>query len=560
MTSSQSNQTFRAVAAITFPIAVWLFIIIRYAENIPWFDDFDPFPDFLRKWILAEGGFEKLKLIFQPNNEHRMIWGKLVALVYYKLTGTLDFRFLQVFAAFFTLGTLFLFWKVFRQTGLPVLFFAPIPFFLFHLQYYSTYLWAICGLQHQPVVFFTALTSYLLAKGRFWPALIAAVGANFAMGNGILVWAAGFAILVYLNRPRWMFIWVILGAVNVYLYFYGMSPQGNETSFAFLRQHPQLSFIGFFTFLGGLFDLSPDRNIDTRNIATFIGGFLAGTYAIGWVIRFALLKSRTLRPSPGKMHAEGFLVGILVFILANAFVIALLRPRFGMGVMLVSNYKIYPGLFFAAVYFSVLLLKRPSTAVSVTGLVVAAALWTGSLFNYFPTVRERSAYFRINAYNQRNHQFGLGFEPGSEAAAYIGRLMGFMAEKDIYHLPMKLDAEIGLVKTKPAATLRYLFTVVDNRDTIQIHIPDLPPPPLQGELRFFYVTSGDKIFLFKVEQNLNQGRNFLKKFTNGAIFILRKQILPPGNYKAGIYDERLRSHFSLGEFSVPGEPAGAVLH
>ncbi len=560
MTSSRSNQTFPVIATITLPVVVWFLIIMQFAENIPWFDDFDPFPDFLRKWILSDGVFEKLKLIFQPNNEHRMIWGKLVALAFYKLTGHLDFRFLQIFSAFFTLGTLFLFWRAFRKTGLPILFFAPIPFFLFHLQYYGTYLWAICGMQHQPVVFFAALTSYLLGKKLFWPAVIAAISANFAMGNGILVWVAGFAILVYLNRPRLILLWVILCAVNVYLYFYGMSPQGNESSFAFLKQHPQLSFIGFFTFLGGLFDLSPDRHIDTRSIATFIGGFLAGTYAIWWVIRFVLLKSRTLRPSPGKMQADSFVIGILVFVLANAFVIALLRPRFGMDVMLVSNYKIYPGLFFGAVYFSMLLLKRPSKAIFRTGLAVAAALWTGSLFIYFPTVRERSFYFQINAYNQREHQFGLGFEPGSEAAAYISRLIDFLSERDIYHLPQKLDAQLRLVKTKPAARLASPFTVHDDPEAIIIHIPDLPPPPLWGKIRFFYVTSGHKMFLFKAEQNANQGRNFLKKFTNGTFFALRKQILPPGTYQAGFYDDQLRSHFSLGEIKVPRGSAGAALN
>lgn len=555
MTSSQSNQTSRAIAFIAFPIVIWLFIIVRYAENVPWFDDFDPFPDFLRKWILSDGGFEKLKLIFQPNNEHRMIWGKLVALAYYKLTGTLDFRFLQIFAGFFTLGTLFLFWRAFREAGLPTLFFVPIPFLLFHLQYYGTYLWAICGLQHQPVVFFAALTSYLLGKNRFWPAVAAAVCANFAMGNGVLVWASGFAILIYLNRPRLLLIWAVLGAANIYLYFYGMSPQGNETSFAFLKQHPHLSFIGFFTFLGGLFDLSPDRHINTRSIATFIGGFLAGTYAIWWIIRFVLLKSRTPQPSQGKIQADSFVIGVLVFIFANAFIIALLRPRFGIDVMLVSNYKIYPGVFFAAAYFSALLLKRPSKTVFRTGLVVAVLLWTGSLFNYFPTVRERSFYFQINAYNQRDHQFGLGFEPGSEAATYISRLVGFLAERDIYHLPQKLDTQIDIVRTKPAARLDLPSAVHEEPEAIIVQIPDLPPPALLGKIRFFYVKSGDKILLFKAEQNSNQGRNFLKKFTEGAFFTLRKQLLSPGTYQIGIYDDQVRSHFLLGEFTVPEAPA-----
>ncbi len=53
------------------------------------------------------------RLLFQPNNEHRMVIGKLVTLFYYGITGHLNFTFLHIAGACFTLGTLWLFWTSF---------------------------------------------------------------------------------------------------------------------------------------------------------------------------------------------------------------------------------------------------------------------------------------------------------------------------------------------------------------------------------------------------------------------------------------------------------------
>lgn len=538
------------VLVFAAPVAFWLFIIIRYAANIPWFDDFDPFPDFLRQWLQTEGFTEKLKLVFQPNNEHRMIWGKLTALVYYYLTGTLNFRAIQLIAALLTIGVLYLFWKTFKAARIPLVYFIPVPFFIFHLQYYGTYLWAICSMQHQPVVFFAALTSWLVARGRFTAGIVAALCANFAMGNGILVWTSGFAILLFLGRYRQLGIWCAVAFAGIFLYFVGMSPQGNETSFAFFASNPHLSFIGFFTFLGGLFDLSPDRAIELRSIPTFIGGFLAGVYAIVWTIRTVFFTPREQRLNKDKEISQGFLVGILVFILANAAVIALLRPRFGMDVMLVSNYKIYPGIFFAATYLS-LLLWRPVTArIWKTGTVVAAGLWLGTLCIYLPTVRERANYFEINAYNQRHNQYGLGFEPGSEAAHYIASLVADMERKGIYRLPQTMTPIVERINRTPPSAVRIEHTVTENGNTLHIALPELSAPALQSPVRFFCIHSPTRNYLFKVDYNPYRGRNPLRKFEKGANLLVTKDFMEKGAYQILFYDGASGHHYSLGDISV----------
>ncbi len=199
--------TFWLIASL--PIGLFLLIIARYSLNVPWFDDFDPFPDFLREWQKAGDFFTYIRLLFKPNNEHRMVFGKLAALGYYWLTGELNFTFLHWAGICFTVGSFAIFIRVFRQNNIPRLYLLPFPFLLFQLQYHMTSLWAITGLQHQPVIFFVCLTSYLLAKKQFMWAILAGLCANFAMSNGIFVWPAGCAILFLQGNYRSLGVWLL---------------------------------------------------------------------------------------------------------------------------------------------------------------------------------------------------------------------------------------------------------------------------------------------------------------------------------------------------------------
>lgn len=97
-----------------------------------------------------------------------MVIGKLVTLIYFWLTGKLNFTFLHIAGACFTMGTLYLFWLSFKESKINWWYFLPIVFLFFQLQYYLVYLWAICSLQHQPVVFFLCLSMFFFIQRAFW--------------------------------------------------------------------------------------------------------------------------------------------------------------------------------------------------------------------------------------------------------------------------------------------------------------------------------------------------------------------------------------------------------
>lgn len=540
------------------PVVFFAFIVLRYSVNVPWFDDFDPFPDFLRKWILSDTLSEKLKLLFQPNNEHRMVFGKGLTLVYYILTGTLNFTFLHIAGMLFTFGTLVLIWQAFRWTKLPWLYFLPVPFFLFQLQDHLIFLWAICSLQHQPVVFFVCLSMFLLARGQFGWAILAAFCANFAMSNGIFVWVGGAGMLLFQARYRHLITWCAAGALSVGIYFTGMTSLNNESSLGFFFENPHLSFLGFFAFLGGLFDLTPDRSIQTRTVLPILMGILVMLWVGGWLLGFLMqwtknafgwpkkipnwlqhywLRSQAQWTEPGLNQFSYFCVGVMLFLLANAGVIALLRPRFGFFVMVVSNYKIYPSLFLIISYLAFIVsTNHRNRAVGFkVGLAVSIGIWVLTMIHYGPAISERRKYLLANAYNQEHHGFGLGHVPGSTQAAYVDSLMHFMTSRNMYRFPAQFEqlADELASGSMPIANSGN-FRV--SRGTTGLHISESEVEIPAGYDSGFYafLKNGDSTYFFKMNQHRYSGRNLLIHYAPGVEVTVPYEALPPGTYQLGI--------------------------
>jgi hypothetical protein len=535
------------------PILIWVFVIFRYAVNIPWFDDFDPFPDFLRQWITNESAATRLKLVFQPNNEHRMVFGKLAALVYYLITGNLNFVFLQITGACFTLGTCYILWTSFRNSKINWWYFLPVPFLLFQFQYHLVFLWSICSLQHQPVIFFVTLTMFFLSKDRFTWAIVAGFCATFAMSNGIFVWAGGVAILFSRANFRQLGLWVFVGIIAVSLYFYGMSAQGNESSLDFLLKNPHLSILGFLAFLGGLFDLFPWLRIEYRSVLPVVFSTFVMLFVITWLLsvfvpvtkqywkfpkRIPVFVARFIPVGSNSRGLSAMLLGILVFLLSNALIIGLLRPRFGFFVMVVSNYKIYPAIFLSVAYLA-FLSSSSGRSIQKTGylgvLSISIIIWILSAFNYLPTISERHKYLLVNAYNQEHNAFGLGHVPFSKGAAYVDTLMTTMVKKGIYSYPPEtasLVPEIEKVKnalpSKGSTRADIKDGVIQLKDSLGSYSYDYE------DGKFPFIINGERLYLFKMDQNQYIGRNLLRQFDRGSGLEIPLSMLVPGSYKLGV--------------------------
>ena len=534
------------------PVLFWVFIILRNSVNVPWYDDFDPFPDFLRQWINHASLADRLKLLFQPNNEHRMVIGKLVTLGYFWITGNLNFTFLHIAGACFTLGTLFMFWQSFKRSKINWWYFLPVPFLLFQLQYHLVFLWAICSLQHQPVIFFVSLSMFLLARNRFGWAILAAICATYAMSNGIFVWVSGAAILLLRSNYRLLLVWCFAGALAIGFYFYGLSAQGNESSIAFFIKNPHLSVLGFFAFLGGLFDLFPEKDIVTRSALPVIMGFLVMIWIGIWLLTLALPWLKKTVKWPVKMpefvrkfshENEGkplqeFLLGILTFLLVNALIIGLLRPRFGFFVMIVSNYKMYPALFLIIAYLSFIssnisinLQKRGFQLVLITSILI----WGISCYNYLPTIQERRKYLLVNAYNQEHNGYGLGHVPFSSSAKYVDGLMKEMVNSGVYFYPKETNNLVTKMKEIHGpipADLAVSAKIHDEKIIIDDASVKVDFARNVGEYAF--VKNNSKLYIFKLSQYKYSGRNIFRQYDKGAGVEIPLSSLESGTYDLGL--------------------------
>ncbi|MCF0058181.1 hypothetical protein [Dyadobacter sp. CY356] len=536
---------------VAIPVFFWVFVILNNSVNVPWYDDFDPFPDFLRQWINSASFSDHLRLLFQPNNEHRMVIGKLVTLFYYGITGHLNFTFLHIAGACFTLGTLYLFWTSFKDSKLKWWYFLPVPFLLFQLQYHLVFLWAICSLQHQPVVFFVSLSMLLLARNRFGWALLAAVCATYSMSNGIFVWVSGAVILILRSNYKLLGIWCITGAAAIGFYFFGLTTQGNESSIAYFKQYPHLSFLGFFAFLGGLFDFFPEKTIVTRSVLPVMMG-LAVTVWIGiWLLTLLLTWfKKTFNTSQklpefvdsfsvvekGRKSFQEFLLGILVFLLMNALVIGLLRPRFGFFVMIVSNYKMYPALFLIIAYLSFI-----SSTVRINlqergfqlAIFLSLLIWGFSIYSYLPVIQERKKYLSINGYNQEFNGYGLGHVPFSAGAKYVDILMKEMVAMNIYKYPSETAHSVTEIK-KIDKPIPANFDISAKMLNDKILIQDSTARLSANTGQYAFVKNKEHLYLFKLEPNRYTGKNVFRQYFNGSNVEVPLTSLLPGSYDLGV--------------------------
>jgi hypothetical protein len=550
---SLTKKNFTVLCLTALPVSFWIFVILKYAVNIPWFDDLDPFPDFLRQWIKADSASEQIRLLFQPNNEHRMVLGKLSALFYYKFFGSLNFIFLQIVGACFTLGTFLLFWLSFRSSKINNLYFLPVPFLLFQLQYHLAFLWSITSLQHQSVIFFICFSIFLLSRDRFLLALLIAVCTTFVMSSGIFVWVGGAAILLWRLNFRHLAVWCVTGAMAIGLYFHGMTTQGNESGLDFLVQSPHLALLGLLTFLGGTFDVFPWLPVEVRSILPALFSPFVLFWIVVWLLAMYLPKVRQLFRVSWTMPAvfrslvpigternafPVFLLGVLVFLFANATAIGLFRTRFGLSVMLVSNYKLYPALFLITGYLTFLwafqgkILQKRIFQIS---LPVAILIWLLSCYNYLPAISERRKNLLIGAYNQNHNAYGLGHIPFSKAAAYYDSLMKETVQTGLYQYPEESSFLVPAIrKVENTLPVKHAYVIEKRHDAVRIN--DLTGNFSYGKRdgKFPFVINNGQLYLYKMDQHGYTGRNIFKQFDRGAGIEIPFSSMKPGVYKLGI--------------------------
>lgn len=520
-------------------------MLFIYAVNVPWMDDTDAFPDFLGRFLEAENFDERVWLMFKPNNEHRIIYAKLMNLLHYALTGTLNMRTLTIVSNITLFGMLWIFWRVIKEQKLPVYYFIPVPLLLLHPQYYLTSIWTITGFQYQPVVFFGLLGVYLLSKNTVWTFLGATFAIffdSFTMSNGLFYWMVGIVILALQGRYKMLGVWLIFMIATFKLYFYKFDTQANDQGFDYFFHHPHESFFGFFTHLGGSLDFQTLSPILVRSIMPTIAGFILIGVAIWWMFLkgMALHEDFSISKYWSKLQAKFnaepsnyIILGCFLFLVINAVVIAILRPRFGYFVMIVGNYKIYPATMLVVVYLMLLTgwLKFTKSPKPFKWILIGSIVFCLiSYIKFLPEVHERRKDLLVRAFNQEHNQIGFGPIVGSDFDRYVQTAMNRLVSKGIYQYPKTIftDSETEILRKLPDNQPIKVEILKMNNEVFIVN-RDLPMGIGINDGVYLILKSAKKTYL------IYQKRNILGYFKKEIAMQIPPQYLVPDTYQIGIF-------------------------
>jgi len=238
---SRMNGMF-ALAAIA-PLLYYA-SIIAFSVNVPVGDDYSML-GFLNDFQAASGIGNKLQLLFSFHNEHRIVITRLIMLLCVKVTGSLDFRTLNLIGNFALLLTLIVIGSMLRlrddKLKWALLFLIALQTQPLKLMFYP-----MAGVQAYFGLLFSFLYLHFSLKDSNWwySAILFYVLSVLTTGSGIFLVVLGVPILLYRKFYVRAALHLVVAILVVILY----SP--SSSNLPYLLEHP-LTVVRFFLLLSG---------------------------------------------------------------------------------------------------------------------------------------------------------------------------------------------------------------------------------------------------------------------------------------------------------------------
>jgi hypothetical protein len=231
---------------LALPILLHLFIVNRWAVNVPFYDDFEWAIVFLDEYLKANSIWERISLIFSQHNQHRIIWLRLSVVWIHKILGYLDFKYLVYIGnlSFFGLTTVFLF--AFQKTKTRL--FYALPLVLILHQFKSVHNIIISyGVPNMSVIFFAILAFFLVQckKSKYlYLGLLAGFIATFCNGSGIIVMPLiSIFAFITIEKKRYIPVLIMTG-ITLIIFFSGYETDYKEITFSFASVDYLFEFMG----------------------------------------------------------------------------------------------------------------------------------------------------------------------------------------------------------------------------------------------------------------------------------------------------------------------------
>lgn len=553
----KSWRQWTGIALIVLPVLYFFILLDAHLVNIPYTDDFNLL-ETVQKLRNSESFIGMLKALFEQVNQHRFGFERIVMLIMFVLTGTVNIKTQIIIGDLFMLGIGYLFYRSLKREGISWYWFIPVPYILFNLVYFENAYWGIAALQNTPLIFFAMLTAYGLAREDekgFRVGLIAALLTTFTSGSGLLAWIVGMIILAFQKRFKNLLWWIAASVAVLLFYFFFdyrfvSSPGEKVWNHPFFNAIFVMAFWGNALYLDVRHPLVPVFHKDM--IACVVLG--AGIMFIfaAWALRILLARKPT--------WSDWFLLGTMMFIMGTGAMFVISRPinnyvMYG-GTVFSRRYMIFGIVLVAACYVCVLIVLKNFKAWKKLAAIVATAFFIGlnfvSYFTSIVSIRKLHDDLVIDSYFWKNYKTFLTVgdlftdipfwnHPTRMRDLIIGlESDGITDFYQFYDMP----AQENLIRQSSSG--KPFEGNFDARSQYRNGDSNLPakyfqffvtPEKAQKETFYMVLESGRHTIVLPAVPEPNTVSDFLQKasyYSNNYQYSLYKAKLPEGKYRAWI--------------------------
>jgi hypothetical protein len=407
------------ITLLLLPFVLYLYSVLTYSINVPFADDYNNVLLSIIKFLQAQNFEEKLSLMFKQENQHRIVFPRIIFLLQYFLWGKTNFYYLIIFGNLgWILTVAALVWYTKSQMRLSLLQTLPIPYLLLTPVHWQNMFWATSTMQFYWVTLFSILCIICLAQSKWGLASLLFPLALFTTGNSVVLYPLGN--IYWLLQRHWKRgpIFPLISTLSIFIYFYNYySPNSLLGSL----MQPNQTITYFFVFLGGIMPSEPLA-------------LMMGCIVFGLLLGLMLIKPEN--------HFLDLMTGFVFLIAGTA---ALFRSQFGVEQALSSRYTIYPLLAWMLVYLH--LITREFILEQRRILVISFSLSVFLFGGHFLEYELGDVFTRLMAHRIHNlvvKDFSV-YPPAAEILVTAEKL-GIYNYQD---LPLYIPEEISPDKLQP---------------------------------------------------------------------------------------------------------------
>ena len=349
------------------PVIGLIFIVLKYAVNMPITDDYGSVLGWLNNFIANPNNQTRLPMLFDQHGEHRIVFNRIIELIQLHCFGKVNFIYLSLFGMLGLIINLCLIIKLSISKGLKAIHLIPLPYLLLSLSQWELIDWAMASIAQYWQLFFSVTAIIFITSAKNYSiyiiGLMFVILAIFTGGGGLMIFPV---IILYYILTRAKFhkiaIWIGFTSIIFYIYFILLNyakTSDNGINLSIISQNLKLIILYLFCFLGGMFY----GNCDILTNLALMSGLLL------FIVFLFLTYKKTYLKQPELYCIMLF----IIFIAGGASV-----TRFHEGIMSASGsrYTIYTGLFLVTIYITILLeFKNQQNIITKYGSVIAIFIY-----------------------------------------------------------------------------------------------------------------------------------------------------------------------------------------